>query len=132
MRRTLYVLAVLAALVLIGAGCASSGGTMSPSPDEPKVLEKVLEDPSPDEEEDFNEPFDACNVDGSSRVKAGSVSVSVSSYPCTVDRTFKELDDLDKRKGRTLGLVWWSKLFLKTRLITRGVFSTFAGILGMG
>ncbi len=128
----LYVLATLAALVLLGAGCASSGGTVSPSRDEPKVLEKALEDPSPDEEDDPSEPFDACNVDGSSRVKAGSVSVSVSSYPCTVDRTFKELDDLDEREGSVLGVVWWSKIFLKTRLITRGVFSTFAGILGMG
>lgn len=128
MKRTVLTLVVLFLLACIAAGCASGGGTVSPSPDEPKVLKDQL----PDEEDDPVEPFDACNIDGSSRVKAGSVSVSVSSYPCTVDRTFKELDDLDKREGRTLGLVWWSKLFLKTRLITRGVFGTFAGILGMG
>ena len=62
-------------------------------------------------------------------MKAGPVSVSVPTYPCEVLRTYATLEDIEDRNGF---LVSSARLFLKIRLFTRGVFSSVAGLFGLG
>ena len=74
----------------------------------------------------------ACDVSGAGAgVKAGGVSISAPTYPCEVQRTYEALDEMDA-EGRTGFLAGAARTFLKTRLFTRGIFSSVFGLFGLG
>lgn len=71
-----------------------------------------------------------CDVAGAgANIKAGGFSVSVPTYPCEVARTYETLDGLQSRGGFLAGA---AKVFLHARLVTRGIFSSVFGLLGLG
>ena len=71
-----------------------------------------------------------CDVAGAgANIKAGGFSVSVPTYPCEVARTYETLDGLQSRGGFLAGA---AKVFLHARLVTRGIFSSIFGLIGLG
>ncbi len=66
---------------------------------------------------------------GTTSVDVGPVEVSSSSYPCEILRTYAALEATEGR-GWLMGAL--PRFFLKARLVTKGVFSTFAGLVGLG
>ena len=72
----------------------------------------------------------ACDSSGAAgQLKGGGVSISIPTYPCEVARTFQTLDELDERGGWLAGT---AGVFLRIRLVTRGIFSAVFGLFGLG
>ncbi len=66
---------------------------------------------------------------GGASVDVGPVEVSSDSYPCTILRTYAAMEATEGR-GWLLGAL--PRFFLKVRLVTKGIFSMFAGLVGLG
>ncbi len=80
-----------------------------------------------------------CDTSGASvGIKAGGFALSFPTYPCEVARTHEALDHayaVDPNTGvRKHGFVTGTLpgFFLKVRLITKGIFSAIAGLIGLG
>ncbi len=64
-------------------------------------------------------------------------SISFPTYPCIMQTTYEALDrsyEVDKDGKRKRGF-WTGKVprtFLRIRLVTRGIFSALAGLVGLG
>ncbi|MEE8537836.1 MAG: hypothetical protein V3S71_07475 [Acidobacteriota bacterium] len=71
-------------------------------------------------------------------VKAGGVSLSFPTYPCEIERTYLAIEHTlatDPNSGEQLHGFWTGKLprfFLRTRLLSKGLFSAIFGLIGLG
>lgn len=118
--------AVIAALAL--AACASPPPATAPEPGEPSseqsgdevALAKL-------DREEISLLRASCNT--GSEVEAGPVSVRSSSYTCEVLRTYAAIEATE---GRGFVMGGLPRLFLRMRLITKGIFAGVFGLLGLG
>ncbi len=104
------LLCVLVALLFACAGCATA-------PSAPVMLNS----------EQLSLLRDSCH--GGSTVDVGRVEISSSNYPCELLRTYAAIE---ATRGRGFWLGDFPRFMLKMRLVTKGIFSGFAGLVGLG
>lgn len=110
----LVALALAAVLLLASAGCAS---TRQDYPEGAGISSETRA-----------EILRASCVGGTS-MDVGPIEVNSNSYPCEILRTYAALEATEGR-GWLMGAL--PRFFLKTRLVTKGIFSAIAGLVGLG
>ena len=79
-----------------------------------------------------------CDTSGAAiGVKAGGFSMSFPTYPCSIKRTYEAIEHTleTDEDGKRLHGFWTGKVprfFLRTRLVTKGLFSAVFGLIGLG
>jgi hypothetical protein len=117
-------LAVAIYVLVSTAGCASHGLADVESP----LIPSVVPETSAKIEEDADERL-ARLCDAKTRIDVGPADVAFSSYPCEVAKTQAAVE-ATQGKGVIMGTL--PRFFLRVRLVTRGIFSSIFGLVGIG
>lgn len=111
---------VMLSLLLLLAGCAV---TSKPAA-ERKVLVPIAITLSAEQIELLRH---SCS--GGSSVDLGKASISSTTYPCEILRTYAAIE---ATRGRGFWMGTFPRWMLKMRLVTKGIFSGIAGLVGLG
>ena len=103
---------LLLAILLLFAGCATV-----PAPNEPIMLSA----------EQFKILREACH--GGASVDVGKIEISSTTYPCEILRTYAAIE---ATRGRGFWMGTFPRWMLQMRLVTKGIFSGIAGLVGLG